>query len=301
MPHREPDRRTWRATDRPGESFTISRPLLGVEVVSVRGSHRHWRDVHDSFTLAAIHRTREGVVADWHTRARSLSTEAGGIMAIEPGDAHVTQRLKLQAGAADFDIVRFSPELVADAMHELGFVGQFHFKSPAATDTPTFAALERLVAAAASGDALETECASTAALRVLVSRLSETAAAPIKPLNPVRDFRLRKVRDYLSANLDRRPSLAELETISDLSRYHLCSIFRAAYGMTIGHYGNACRLAEAQRRLRRGTPIKLLVSELGYVDEPYFSRVFKQQYGVAPGAWLSTLRANGGGDRALAR
>lgn len=36
----------------------------------------------------------------------------------------------------------------------------------------------------------------------------------------------------------------------------------------------------------------MIVSQLGYVDEPYFSRVFKTHYGVAPGAWLKLYRAN---------
>lgn len=213
-------------------------------------------------------------------------------MAIEPGETHVTQRLKLEAGAADFDIVRFSPALVAGAMLNVGAPASFHFKAPAATDEPTFEALQRLVGATASGDSLDVECAVAQALGVLMSRLAERPPGALRLLDPVRDFRLRKVKDYLCAHLDRRPTLAELEAVSGLSRYHLCGIFRDAYGMTMGHYGNAQRLAEAVRRLRRGTPAKMIVAALGYVDEPYFCRVFKRHYGVAPGAWLALLRTN---------
>src|SRR4051812_3792554 len=90
------DRRTWSGTDRPGESVSIARPFSGLELASVRGSHRHWSEAHESFTLAVIHRSKKRVVADWRTRARALRAEGGDIMAIEPGDTHVTERLKLE-------------------------------------------------------------------------------------------------------------------------------------------------------------------------------------------------------------
>jgi AraC-like DNA-binding protein len=287
------DRRTWSGTDRPGESVSIARPFAGIELVSVRGSHRHWREAHESFTLAVIHRTQNRVVADWRTRARALCTEGGDIMAIEPGDTHVTERLKLEGGAADFDIVRFAPGLVADAARSLGSAAAFHFSTPAVKDSPTFDALCKLVAVAAvGGDSLEIGCASAAALHLLVSRLAERAPRSVPPLDPVRDYRLRRVRDYLRSHLDKRPGLSELETVADLGQFRLCYLFKRAYGVSIGQYWNALRLAEAVRRLQLGKPVKMIVSELGYTDEPYFSRLFKAHYGVAPGGWLSVYRAN---------
>ncbi|HEY0467016.1 MAG TPA: AraC family transcriptional regulator [Polyangiaceae bacterium] len=89
-----------------------------------------------------------------------------------------------------------------------------------------------------------------------------------------------------------RPTLAELESIADLGQWRLCVVFKRTYGVTIGQYWNALRLAEAVRCLQSGLSIKMIVSTLGYVDEPYFSRVFKAHYGVAPGAWLKLYRAN---------
>lgn len=214
-------------------------------------------------------------------------------MAIEPGDTHVTERLKLEGGAADFDIVRFAPGLVADAARSLGSAAPFHFGTPAVRDSPTFDALRKLVATSAvGGDSLEIECASAAALRLLVSRLGEYAPSSVPSLDPVRDYRLRRVRDYLRSHLDKRPGLAELEIVADLGQYRLCYLFKRAYGISIGQYWNALRLAEAVRRLQLGRPVKMIVSELGYADESHFSRVFKAHYGVAPGIWRAMYRAN---------
>jgi AraC-like DNA-binding protein len=287
----ERDRRTWSDTDRPGERFAIARPLLGVEVMSVRGSQRHWREAHDSYTLAMIHRDQRPVIADWRTRGRALSTGRGGIMAIEPGETHVTERLKLQGGTADFDVVRFAPKLIADAARGFGASACFHFGTPTVEDPSSFDALLGLVDAVACGEALAIECASATALHALVSRLNEDRQT-LTSLDPVRDYRLRRVREYLRAHLATRPTLSELEAVADLCQWRLCVLFKRSYGVTIGQYWNALRLAEAERRLRSGRSIKMIVAELGYVDEPYFWRVFKAHYGVAPGAWLSLYRAN---------
>jgi len=287
----ERDRRTWSETDRPGERFTITRPLSGVEVMSIRGSHRHWCEAHDSFTLAVVHRNQEHVIADWRTRGRSLSTGRGGIMAIEPGETHVTERLELQGGAANFDVVRFAPAQVSEAARDFGASARFHFDTPAVQDAASFDALLGFVSAVASGDALEIECSRAQALHTLISRLSEDHRA-LATLDPVRDYRLRRVREHLRANLDARPTLSELEAIADLGQWRLCVVFKRTYGVTIGQYWNALRLAQSVRDLQSGLSIKMIVSKLGYVDESYFSRVFKAHYGVAPGAWLRLFREN---------
>ena len=214
-------------------------------------------------------------------------------MAIEPGDTHVTQRLSFPSGGANFDVVRFAPGLAAEAARALDVTAKFHFNSPALKDVPTFDAIGSLIRAVAEGrDALSLGSACASAVHVLLSRVAE-APGPVGPtLDPVRDYRLRRVREYLRAHLDKRPTLVDLEGVVGLSQWRLCVLFKQAYGLSIGQYWNALRLAEAVRRLQRGAPVKLTVAELGYADEPHFWRVFKGHYGVAPGRWLSLYRAN---------
>jgi len=220
-------------------------------------------------------------------------------MAIEPGDTHVTQRLSFPRAGAAFDVVRFAPELAADAARALGAAGKFHFDSPAVRDAPTFDALRSLVRALAEGrDALELASSCANAVESLFSRLDEAPTTAGGTLNPIRDYRLRRVREYLRASLSQRPTLSDLETVAGLSQWRLCVLFKQAYGLSVGQYWNALRLAEAVRHLQRGVPVKLIVAELGYADEPHFWRLFKRHYGVAPGRWLSLYRAN---DRLTAR
>ena len=294
MPSMPDDRRTWTETDRPGERISVALPRSGIEVTSVSGSKRHWRQAHDGFTLAIIHRNQPGLVADWRTRGRSLSAASGDIMAIEPGDLHVTRRLSFPEGGADFDIVRFTPELVSEAARELGMPTDWHFKSPLTGDVPAFDALQALVETVArSDDALEVEAAGVAAALAVVSRLAEAPPRFGRASHPIADYRLRRLRDCLHEHLDKRPTLAELETVAQLSRYRLCVVFKQAFGASIGTYWRALRANDAARRLLGGVPVKMIVSLLGYADEAHFSREFKAHLGLAPGRWLALYRASG--------
>lgn len=296
---RSHDLRAWCTTDRPSERVSVSRPLRGVEVVSVEGSHRHWCEAHDTFTVALVHKNQGDLLAEWRTRGRSVSTERGGLMLIEPGDNHVTQRVTARAGAADFDVLRISPELVARAARELGAGGNFHFRSPAARDPRVSDALDHFVTSVATGqDTLTVECAATEAVTALISHLGEASPTVGAPLAAERDFRLRRVSAYLAAHLDRRPTLSELERVSSLSQWRLCARFLRSYGTTIGKYWNALRLRRAQRDLERGSSLGMIAAELGYRDEAYLCRVFKAHYGVTPGAWRTMFRSN---DRTLGR
>jgi hypothetical protein len=107
------DRRVWTPTDRAGERLTLARPVEDVEVLSVRDSNRYWREAHSSFTLALIHPAPTTARVEWRTRGRTFCTEGGGLMAIEPGDMHVTHRLHLQKKTASFDVLRFAPSLAS--------------------------------------------------------------------------------------------------------------------------------------------------------------------------------------------
>jgi AraC-like DNA-binding protein len=273
--------------------MSVTRPQSDIEIVSVQGSHRHWCEAHDGFTVALVHREQGELVAEWRTRCRSLSTERGGLMLIEPGDVHVTQRVRARVGVADFDVIRFSPTLLARASRELGYRGDFHFRSPAAEDPLVFEALDRFVATVARGEGtLAVADACTHALTNVITRLGEQPRPHGLSLSAERDYRLRRVNDYLASHLDRRPTLEELEQVSGLSQWRLCARFNQSYGTSIGKCWNALRLRRAQRELERGRSLSMIASELGYRDEAYLCRVFKAHYGITPGTWRAMFRTN---------
>lgn len=214
-------------------------------------------------------------------------------MAIEPGEVHVTRRLRVDGRGADYDVVRVDAALVEEAARELGVAGPFHLKSPALDDPALFSQLTTFVGEVAQGGCrLAVEGAFHQAIGIAVCRFGETRTRSGARLDPLRDYRLRKLDEYLHDEADTRASLDELARLVRLSKWRLCVIFAEAFGVSIGEYRTLLRLGKAARRLIRGDAIKVIVAEHGWSEAPYFNRVFKKHIGVSPGAFRSLYRKN---------
>jgi AraC-like DNA-binding protein len=80
-------------------------------------------------------------------------------------------------------------------------------------------------------------------------------------------------------------SLDELAATSGMSRSVFAASFREAVGRTPGQYLLGWRVGLAQQALRRGRPLKVVASEVGYGSEAALSRAFKSHCGLSPRAW----------------
>ncbi|HYP89540.1 MAG TPA: AraC family transcriptional regulator [Polyangiaceae bacterium] len=284
------DNRLWIETDRPGEWLTLARPNPSMELMSVTGSTRLWTEVHTQVCMALVSPGQRGVEAKWRTRARTLTARPGSMMLIEPGDVHATQAVNKPA---DFDVVRFVPDVLENAMRELELAGSFHFKSPESADPAVAQVMMELVWAQADGaEAFQLAALSAELVSLMVSSLRQGLSESGIVLDPVRDFRLRRVKEYLRANLRQKPCLDELATELDISKYRLCTIFKAAYGVSVGQYWMAARMAEASRLLLAGTPIKMVTAALGFIDEAFFTRTFRRHRTMPPAAWVRLQQQN---------
>lgn len=66
---------------------------------------------------------------------------------------------------------------------------------------------------------------------------------------------------------------------------HLNRIFKRATGQTLREYRDAFVLERARRALGANPRVRDACEELGFLDQNYFTRWFKKQTGLAPGAW----------------
>lgn len=105
-------------------------------------------------------------------------------------------------------------------------------------------------------------------------------------------MKLLRAIDFIEARLTDELSLPLVARAAGLSSYHFSRMFRALTGETVTGYIRRRRLTEAARRLlhRDDRVIELAVT-YGFDSQAAFSRAFKRQFGVPPGAYRRNGRA----------
>jgi AraC-like DNA-binding protein len=76
-----------------------------------------------------------------------------------------------------------------------------------------------------------------------------------------------------------------------MSRARFTEHFRNVVGMPPGEYLTRWRIGVAQDLLRKGMPVKVVSSQVGYTSAPAFTRAFTALVGVSPRRWLKEFAA----------
>jgi AraC-like DNA-binding protein len=105
-------------------------------------------------------------------------------------------------------------------------------------------------------------------------------------VSPLPRWRLKRVLEYVNANLDKTLSLADLAAVTGLSRMHFAAQFRAATGYRPHEYLLYQRIESAKLMLS-GTdmPLAQVALSVGFQAQPHFSTVFKRLTGQSPARW----------------
>jgi AraC family transcriptional regulator len=97
---------------------------------------------------------------------------------------------------------------------------------------------------------------------------------------------LRSVLDLLEGEYRRNLTVAEIARKVDLHPVYLSRAFREFCGQSPGQYLNRVRVRYAQEKLANPEiPISEIALLAGFFDQSHFTRVFKQQTGITPGAF----------------
>lgn len=101
-----------------------------------------------------------------------------------------------------------------------------------------------------------------------------------KPLEPAR---LKRVIDYIDANLEDLIAMPDLARVACLSQHHFARVFRAAMNMSPHAYVTHRRIERAQHLLiRTDTPLVQVALMCGFGTQAHFSTVFKKHIGMPP-------------------
>ena len=97
-------------------------------------------------------------------------------------------------------------------------------------------------------------------------------------------WQVRRVHEYLVAEPARSVSLAAMATLVGLSPFHFARSFKAATGLPPHRYHMMLRLERVKYLLATTQmSITAIGADVGYEDPGYLARVFRREFGVAPG------------------
>ena len=99
-------------------------------------------------------------------------------------------------------------------------------------------------------------------------------------------YRLRRVKEFINANLEEDLSLAEIAAVSDLSQYHFARAFRTSTGLTPQQYLMRQRVERAKELLASDElPIVEISLRTGFKNQSHFTTLFRKLTNCTPKSW----------------
>lgn len=120
----------------------------------------------------------------------------------------------------------------------------------------------------------------------LLSNYTQTAPAPPVASGGLSGYRLKRVTEFIDANLENDISLADLAAVADLSPFHFSRAFRKSTGKTPQQYVMQQRLERAKLLLARpDLPIVEVSLRSGFKNQSHFTSWFRKYTNFTPKLW----------------
>lgn len=106
-----------------------------------------------------------------------------------------------------------------------------------------------------------------------------------------RQWAIRRIQQYVAENIDQELSLLKLADTVHFNPSYLSRFYHQQTGERLQDFINRVRLENAAALLDGSPlPIKDIAQRCGYGSSKYFSKLFRQQYGLAPVEWRKRNR-----------
>jgi AraC family transcriptional regulator len=117
----------------------------------------------------------------------------------------------------------------------------------------------------------------------LVEKYTNTASRTPVHRGGMPIHQLRKVEDYVAANLAEDISIEGLAELVELSPSHFAHVFKETTGMTPLQFVTRQRITRAQQLIRETSRSLIDVGlEVGYTSPSHFAQVFRREIGLTP-------------------
>lgn len=102
---------------------------------------------------------------------------------------------------------------------------------------------------------------------------------------------IEQIQKYIDTVYNMNITLDEIARRFDFSASYLIKVFKKQFGVTPIQYTIQLRMNEAKRLMQENPDmdIKQICELVGYPDQHYFSRIFKNIHGISPTQYISTL------------
>jgi AraC-like DNA-binding protein len=256
--------RDWLVSEAPAHGLARLRARLQREAYA---THRH-----DTYTVALT----ECGVQEFDYRGGVHRSRTGQVVLLHPDEPH-----NGRAGTPDgfgYRTLYVEPAVLLDAVRAidgrartLPFVAQ-----PVCAD----AELACLLTGAFDGplEALRAHAIVWGIARALCRAVRRDASA----VRAIDHAALSRARDFLTVHCMRVVRADELEAVTGLTRFELCTQFRSRFGTTPYRYLLMRRLDAARLRLLRGERLSAVALDCGFADQAHMTRAFKAAVGLAP-------------------
>jgi AraC family transcriptional regulator len=195
--------------------------------------------------------------------------------------------------------VRISDRLLRNAAGETVDVSKLSFRWLRNVDDPIAVDLMRaLTHVATEGGSrswpLLTDSIGTAlAVRLMKMLGAEPLRGDVPYQEGLSSERLRRVKEYVEANISRPIRLTELASIAALSPYHFARAFRKAANVTPVRYVWQRRVERAKKLLRDSrVSLAIIAYDCGFSSQSHFTTVFKRETGATPASYRVKILAS---------
>ena len=128
------------------------------------------------------------------------------------------------------------------------------------------------------------------AAHLLAKHSNLVLAAKRRSTGGLAGWQIRRLCDYMEANLAKDISLAEIAALIDLSPNHLCTAFRQSLGMPPHAWLLNSRMKRAKTLLaNRQFSLTDIALSVGYADQSAFGAAFRRANGISPGQWRKKI------------